>query len=583
MADEAQELAQLAQLAVYLTKPETGFDDVINPAAGVSTKPHHSSREFEVDGVKCRFVYFESTTAKTTPPWLEFVNEQLGAEAALAFAGSSRSPNGILLMMVDERLFVAAFGRSAGAAISRKVLELDFGVRTAMNLCGNERVRQTRTQNNSITPTHIDRQVAMPSEPLVLGLSEAEDLRAISAHLKDEENVTLHGKDSLTIKVLGDSKLTWPSLIGRLRRFLVAYASRDFAELFPNYRNFTAAADEEAAALDELLVAKLQAGDLDGVQLWVPEIIQDDEFSFAYSASDKRDNPVYAYLEASQLAVELKLHKLTLTRLHSKRIYAYSHVSSRIMESKFWSVYECLLTEQSLNGEYYLLSAGRWQKVDRDFHAAVTNFVRDQVREEPCEVLYRGIAIADMTDSKNKEELFNAEACRRRAESVLFDRSKLQIGRGRKDKEFCDLLDMTDDGAIRIINCKPLKGSSALNYLFAQTQLHRAAVPTDATFLGDIRGHIPAAGSSRTHESLDTISADPREVRGQDYRVCLWLLYDDKLPAPTRTDLPLIAQFGLKLMHDRLRTVCKFQDIVLRFVPVKMVNFKSMKSMKTAA
>ena len=73
-------------------------------------------------------------------------------------------------------------------------------------------------------------------------------------------------------------------------------------------------------------------------------------------------------------------------------------------------------------------------------------------------------------------------------------------------------------------------------------------------------------------------------MRGQDYRVCLWLLFDEKLKTtPTRTELPLIAQFGLKLMHDRLRTVCKFQQIVLRFVPVKMVNFKSTKPFKRAA
>ncbi|HEV2512583.1 DUF6119 family protein [Bosea sp. (in: a-proteobacteria)] len=584
MSQDSLESAQLSQLSIYLTKVGTSFDDVINLDGGIARKPNFQLRTFDVDGGSCRFFYFESTTAKATPPWLEFVNERLDAGQALSFAGSSRNPNGILLISVDGRLFAAAFGRSAGACLTRKVLELDFGIRTAMNLCGNERVRQTRTQNNSITPTHIDRQVAMPSDPFVLGLSEAEDLRAISAHLKGEENVTLQGRDSLTIKALGDKKLTWPTLIGRLRSFLVAYDSRDFVDLFPNYRNFTPATNEETEKLDDMLIETLRSGALDGIQLWVPEILQDDEFSFAYSASEKRENNVYGYLDVAQLNAELKLESITLTRLQSKRIFAYSHADSRIREDKWWSVYDCLLIEQKLSADHFLLSAGRWQKVDPDFYRTVTDFVRTEVVEEACEDLYKGIDIADIAAGKNKEELFNVEACRRRAESVLFDRSKLQIGRGRKDKEFCDILDITSAGVVRIIHCKPLKGSSALNYLFAQAQLYCEAFLSDATFLSDIRAHIQSSGCPTMQAYLNVIAAEPRQVKGQDYCVCLWLLYDEKLKTvPTRTELPLIAQFGLKLMHDRLRNVCKFQKIVLRFVPVKMVNFKSTKPLKMAA
>lgn len=52
----------------------------------------------------------------------------------------------------------------------------------------------------------------------------------------------------------------------------------------------------------------------------------------------------------------------------------------------------------------------------------------------------------------------------------------------------------------------------------------------------------------------------------------MWLLYNQADKAPTKENIPLIAQYELKLMHDHLRRVCKFNDIVLRFVPVQMVS-----------
>lgn len=189
------------------------------------------------------------------------------------------------------------------------------------------------------------------------------------------------------------------------------------------------------------------------------------------------------------------------------------------------------------------------------------------------ECRFKGIAIADNAVLKNREGVFNETACRRKPESILFDRAKLRVGLGRKDKEFCDILDFADDGLVRIINCKPLKGASSVNYLFSQAKFYCEAFLTDDSFLTDIRAHIDNSGSTAKDRYLAYISADVRRIKAQDYRVCLWLLCDQREAAPTRISIPLIAQYELKLMHDHLSRVCKFSDIILRFVPVQMVNF----------
>ena len=67
-------------------------------------------------------------------------------------------------------------------------------------------------------------------------------------------------------------------------------------------------------------------------------------------------------------------------------------------------------------------------------------------------------------------------------------------------------------------------------------------------------------------------------MRGEAYRVCLWLLYSVKDGEPTKEDIPLISQYELKLMHDHLKRVCKFNDIIMRFVPVVTKQYTTRKA-----
>lgn len=182
MADENGE-KELGQISLYLAKEERPFESVIDFDTLVKRR-QSTEHQFEVDDAVCRFIYFETSAKKANPPWLDFINVQIAATDQKSFSAWSHSANGILAITLGGRLFIATFGRSAGSLIQRKEIQTDFGIRTAMNLCGNEEIRQTRTQSHSLTPTHIDRQVARPSQSFVFGLSESEDLKSIAAHLK---------------------------------------------------------------------------------------------------------------------------------------------------------------------------------------------------------------------------------------------------------------------------------------------------------------------------------------------------------------------------------------------------------------
>jgi len=102
-------------------------------------------------------------------------------------------------------------------------------------------------------------------------------------------------------------------------------------------------------------------------------------------------------------------------------------------------------------------------------------------------------------------------------------------------------------------------------------------------FLTEIRRHIQAGPCAERDKYLAYIKPKIEEIVGQDYRVCLWLLYDKADQEPSKMDIPLIAQYELKLMHDHLKRVCKFRDIVLRFVPVQIKQYTTARPPKAAA
>ncbi|UWR48924.1 DUF6119 family protein [Phaeobacter inhibens] len=577
MDDKNQEISQVS---FFLAKPENTFDTVLDAEAKAEERDEFSQNEIEIGDASCRFIYFETTSHKKNPKWLDFLNTQI--EEKLSFSAVSKNPNGLLMVSVDDRVLLAAFGRSSASLLDKKRLENDFGIRTAMNMCGNEEIRQTKSQSNTITTTQIDRQVSRPSDSFVFGLSEAEDLKYISAHMKGNNLVTLQGKDRLTIKVLGKDKLTWERLIDQCKDFLVAYSKEDYKALFPNYKNFTPATDDETKQLDAALLNALKNKHLDKIQLCIPEFISDDDYSFSYSNKKKQEDLVYSHIDISQLYDHLDVDKMDANYLRNKVIYAYSLEEDRVLPYKKWPIYTCLIFESKIGDTCFILADGKWARVEDEFYRAIIEFSQNKVKVEDCLDNCRNIPINDDTDMKNKEEIFNNKACEANPAWVKFDRAKLQIGSGRKDKEFCDILAIFEDGVADIIHCKPLKDASSMNYLFSQAKFYGDAFLQDHVFLGEIRGYIEASACAQKQAYLDHIKEEIEAIHGHDYRVRLWLLYDWKEAVPTMEGIPLIAKYEMMLMHDHMRRVCKFRDIIVSFVPVKKANYTRGKKPKAA-
>lgn len=93
-----------------------------------------------------------------------------------------------------------------------------------------------------------------------------------------------------------------------------------------------------------------------------------------------------------------------------------------------------------------------------------------------------------------------------------------------------------------IANVKQFKDASSINYLFTQSKFYCEAFLQDDVFLSEIRAHVAMSACASKDRYLDYIKDTVEAVRGDAYRVCLWLLYRKRDPAPAKDDIPLISQ-----------------------------------------
>ncbi|MCL4707816.1 TIGR04141 family sporadically distributed protein [bacterium] len=266
---------ELGQISFYLAKEGNDFDSVIKEDSLQPESENFKIREFNVDNASLKFFCMQKAISKSeNPPWLDFINERLdGSENKIHFDTFSKRPSGILLIKIDERILVATFGASGSGFLDKTKFLSDFGIKTAMNMCGNEELRQTKSRTHALTTQNIDRQLSKPSDAFSFGLGESEFLQYISAHLQTNKNITLQGKDNLTIKIIGDKKLSWEELIDYGRTFLEEYKSEKYKKLFPNYPNLQDVSNEKVEELDIALVEKLSKENYDRVHLAIPEFI----------------------------------------------------------------------------------------------------------------------------------------------------------------------------------------------------------------------------------------------------------------------------------------------------------------------
>lgn len=565
-------LVELGQVSFYLSKPGVNMDDLLDSEKLPKEEGElFKKRDFKFRGINIRFYCLSSESFSGNPPWLDFVNQKLGKDS-IHFESHSKRTSGLLLFEMEENIIAATFGVKGSSFLDKKKLIPDFGIKTAMNMCGNTELRQTKSSTHSANTKSIDRQLSKPSDSFYFGLDESELLKFISANLS--ENVTLQGKQSLTIKLIKEDKVCWDKLISYAIKFVKEYKEDRYEELFPNFPNFKDVPDLVESKLNDKLELCLKNRDFSLIHMAIPEFIANDEYSFSYTNKSKQENLIYSHIDINHLGRECRLSKFDAEYLSRKKVYAYSHVEESVLSYKYWSVFDCIVAEFELDNKYYVLNEGLWKQVSQDFYESLNEFIKEKVNVYDIDSCYHDICIYDDVKKQNREEVFNSKYCSMNEKAIKFDQAKLKIGKGRSDKEFCDIFQINKDVA-EIIHVKKDGGSHSLSYLFSQARFYCEFFLSDKNFISDIRKYIldyEEIDDDFKEFCLDYIKDEPADVIGRDYSVNLWILYGNKKDKPDLDTLPLMTKFELKLAYDKLRNVYKYRNVLLSFVPVNIVN-----------
>ena len=119
-----------------------------------------------------------------------------------------------------------------------------------------------------------------------------------------------------------------------------------------------------------------------------------------------------------------------------------------------WSLYSCLYCELEQDGHTYLLSGGKWYRVDRDFVHEVNKYFEQLPRFER--------ELPEYND--DAEEIYNARVCDETADFVLMDQELINYGGPRSGIESCDIYTRGKD----IVHVKRYGQSKVFSHFFSQ-------------------------------------------------------------------------------------------------------------------
>ena len=496
------EEAPLRDLTIYLLKPDV-------KAVRDALRAPDRLKDFKLNTVGGSLIgeLFVKPPKPHPPAWAEFFQDHIDP----AELGRVSSTSAVFLLKTLDRIFAIAFGQGRYLLVPDS-WEERFGLKTVLNSIEPDRLRSLdkRTFDALSTQSRIqsNREGAAPD----FGLDIEQDLvRAVTGKPSDENfGRMLSGMDSLHCSV----RVTLDSIKPVLRQYLAKSESDDYRKSFPWVDHIAEVTDRTViASLDEAMVAVVN-GTRDRCWLCVPEIINWANTSgFRYSLTSRA--PAYSdlhfegFFESFNAPVDLE----ALKRRRASR------VDNQGIVLDDWAIYRCVYCELDHEGKSYVLSGGKWYRIDSDFVESVNEFYAALPRYDD-----------DLPEYNDADE---GKYCERVAEGAgdrfaLMDKKLIPIGGAHGKVEFCDLFTARKD----LIHVKRYGASSVLSHLFSQGVVSGEAFRADADYRSEALKLLPAE-----YRFFDAKAA----LAASDYQVVFAVISDKqgdlKLPFFSRVNI----------------------------------------------
>jgi len=315
-------------------------------------------------------LYVRQTPA-VPPRWLKFFGDSLSGAMPKLFNASNGAA---LVVEAGGRTFALCFGQGRHL-LAPGAWEENFGLRVTLNSVDPKRLRSVDRRTFDAYTSHTRTQTSIEGDVSAFGLNVEQDLlRAATGQPLDSTlGRRMSGMDSLAVA----AAVELDGLRELLERYLERFQDDSYRQAFPWVDHIGEVREPQLQEkLDQELLEVITETGASSPRAWlaVPSLIdwsrvEGFTYSAAPSAQRYTDLEIRDFLEALQDPSSLSIERLKLRRVH-----AIGVEEGQVLER--WPVYGCLYAEIERDELTYLLTGGRWYRVERDFVKAVHRDVK---------------------------------------------------------------------------------------------------------------------------------------------------------------------------------------------------------------
>jgi len=449
----------------------------------------------------------------------------------------------VVLIESSGRLFALAFGQGRHI-LGPDCWEERFGLRVALNSLDPTKIRSVDKQTLDSDGKQARVQSHRETKVTEFGIDIERDLlRAVTGPPKDERlGRIITGMDALRTRV-GVNPDGVPKL---LKRFLDRSQDNAYKTDFPWIDQISEVrSDTTVNQLNVELVQRIGGGNQERIHLAVPSII-DWNTASTFRYEGVAEDVEHSDLDIDQLSTAMAAdgRSWDVDELRRIRVSAVD-TDGQVVER--WTLGRCIHGDLEWKQGRYVISGGRWFKVEGSFVEQVDKTFKE-VRRWPT-------PLPEYSDSC--EQAYCQRVSQAHRNWFLMDRRTIQYGGGHSKVEFCDLYDVEQRAMLHV---KRYSGSAPLSHLCFQAMVAGETFKIEPSFRQQVNDLLP------TGRRL----ADTNAVEG--YKVALGIIRKDSL------QLPFFAKVSLRQTVKRL-TGFGF-EVSLAHIPVSAEAALTVKARK---
>lgn len=481
--------------------------------------------------------YLYYTTSVPGPPdWLEdfFGNNQNIPHDEFVVSSTSA----VLIYRVQtgasHRFFAIPFG-SGRHLISDHATEERFGLIITLNIVPSDKLRSIDKRVVASNPKLSREQLAKVGSATDFGIDIERDLLhgVTGKPTITTFGKTVSGKDGFLVS----ARVDMTNIVQLLQECYRYFKKRSYKTTFPWIDQLKEIKDPSIVQdLNDKLVDLINTSPNE-VTMAVPEIIEWNAVAgFKYSGR-KRDEPK-ADLDLNEFLSDTGLTgTVTLDDLYNSPVTCWETDAEQYKVK--WDAYRCLNAEITISQKLYILSNGKWYKIDTDFVTSVRSVI------DSIPIWTQAVPIYNHAN----EGAYNIDLAAHLAGHCM-DADNIMYGGGMSKIEFCDVL----APGKKVLHVKRFGGSSVLSHLFSQGNVSAELLALDQNFRSAVRAKLP--------HGFKSVMPTASPIKTSEFKIIFAII--GKLNGAGKIELPFFSQVTLRRCYLQL-TAYKYK-VSLKFI-----------------